>query len=103
MGGKTMRYAVIGGGSGGKAVSAYLREMGHEVAIYCRDGGHAAALSRDGITATGAVEGRFPVTATDRLAQAVRGRGPSWCRPWPPATPPWPRPCGACWSRVRSS
>lgn len=75
MGGKTMRYAVIGGGSGGKAVSAYLREMGHEVAIYCRDGGHAAALSRDGITATGAVEGRFPVTATDRLAQAVRGAG----------------------------
>lgn len=73
MGGDVMKFAVIGGGNGGKAVSAYLRELGHDVSLYCRNVDHAAALNRDGITATGAVTGHFSVTAGADLAQAVRG------------------------------
>ena len=68
-----MKYAVIGAGNAGKAVSAYLRSLGQEVSLYCRSAQLAALLDQSGIAASGAVEGQFDVSATTDLAAAVKG------------------------------
>lgn len=68
-----MKFAVIGTGNGGKAVSAYLLNKGHEVVLYGRNPELTAALQAEGLTSTGAVEGHFDITATSDLAAAVKG------------------------------
>ena len=67
-----MRFAVIGAGNTGKAVTAYLKKEGQEVVLYCRNAQLAQQLCQ-GLTAQGAVEGKFEVKATSDLAEAVRG------------------------------
>ena len=67
-----MRFAVIGAGNTGKAVTAYLKKEGQEVVLYCRNAQLAQQLCQ-GLTAQGAVEGKFEVKATSNLAEAVRG------------------------------
>ena len=71
-----MRFAVIGAGNTGKAVTAYLKKEGQEVVLYCRNAQLAQQLCQ-GLTAQGVVEGEFEVKATRRWRPAMR----RWRRP----------------------
>ena len=41
-----MRFAVIGAGNTGKAVTAYLKKEGQEVVLYCRNAQLASSFAR---------------------------------------------------------
>ncbi|MHA1192177.1 MAG: NAD/NADP octopine/nopaline dehydrogenase family protein [Promethearchaeota archaeon] len=68
-----MRFCVIGAGSGGRALAAYLSSRGHEIALYNRSYSRIADIKKYGeIEAFGALEGCYPIDlATQNLKQAV--------------------------------
>ncbi|MCI2059235.1 MAG: NAD/NADP octopine/nopaline dehydrogenase family protein [Oscillibacter sp.] len=70
-----MKFAVIGAGNTGHAVSAYLAHMGADVCLYTRSSEKAELINRIGITASGSVEGTYRIACTSDLAAAVKAAG----------------------------
>lgn len=66
-----MKFAIIGAGNTGHAISAYLASKNAEVTLYTRDPAKAKLICAKGITSEGGVNGTFPVKATADLADAV--------------------------------
>ena len=62
-----MKFAILGAGNTGKAYSAFLSHGGHQVLLYDRSQERLAPIQARGISATGVVEGRFPVPVTTQL------------------------------------
>lgn len=62
-----MKFAILGAGNTGKAYSAFLSHGGHQVLLYDRSQERLAPVQARGISATGVVEGRFPVPVTTQL------------------------------------
>ena len=62
-----MRVAVIGAGAVGLGMAALLRQDGHSVVLWSRSG------STDTVSASGAVEGNWPVEAAADCAGALGG------------------------------
>ena len=62
-----MKFAILGAGNTGKAYSAFLSHRGHQVLLYDRSQERLAPIQARGISATGVVEGRFPVPVTTQL------------------------------------
>ncbi len=68
-----MKFAVIGAGNTGHAVSAYLASKGAACTLYTRSAEKADILNRGGITAEGDLDGNFPVRATTSEHEALDG------------------------------
>lgn len=68
-----MKFAVIGAGNVGKANSVFLSRLNHEVILYDRSPDRLEPIGRNGLTASGIVEGRFEIPVTDDLPHAVSG------------------------------
>lgn len=66
-----MKIAILGAGNTGKAYSVFLTQLGHEVVLYDRSADRLEPLLQNGVTATGHIEGFFPVSSTSNLAEAV--------------------------------
>lgn len=66
-----MKFTILGAGNTGKAYSAYLTSLGHQVVLYDRDPRRLTPITEHGIQATGAVNGTFSVPVTDQIGQAV--------------------------------
>ncbi len=68
-----MQIAILGAGNTGKANSVWLSQLHQDVILYDRDPARLSPIREEGLTASGAAEGRFSVSVTCDLAQAVRG------------------------------
>lgn len=68
-----MKIAILGAGNVGKANSAYLAHMGHQVVLYDRNRERLEPIEKKGLIATGRVEGEFWIDGTDDLPSAVKG------------------------------
>ncbi len=68
-----MKFSIIGGGSTGHAVAAYLSSKGGECVLNTRDAIKADIINSSGITAEGAINGNFKVNATTNIVEAVAG------------------------------
>jgi len=68
-----MRAAILGLGKVGHNMAALLTDRGLEVTGFTRDQEKAEAVSRYGITVSGALNGNFKVKAYTDLARAVDG------------------------------
>ena len=66
-----MKFSVIGAGNTGHAMAAYLVHQGAEVCLWSRNPEKAAAINSNGITATGSIEGTYPVSCTTSFKEAV--------------------------------
>ena len=64
-----MRFSILGAGNTGKAYSAYLSELGHDVVLYDRDPQRLIPIANHGIQAAGAVNGTFFVSVTSGLEE----------------------------------
>ena len=71
-----MKFAILGAGNTGKAYSAFLSHGGHQVLLYDRSQERLAPIQARGISATGVVEGRFPVPVTTQLEDCGGGGTP---------------------------
>ena len=67
--------AVLGAGSWGTALADVLVRNGHDVRLWARDGGHAAAITRSGMNERylPGIELARPLSVTADLAEALRG------------------------------
>lgn len=68
-----MKFAIVGAGNTGHAISAYLADKNAGCVLYTRSEAKAAVIQENGITATGGLNGTYPVRATARLDEAVNG------------------------------
>ena len=69
-----MRIAIMGAGSIAFGMAAFLAQAGHDPVLWSPSGTSTAALAeRRPLTASGAVEGSFPVTVALTAAEAVIG------------------------------
>ncbi|MBQ9420749.1 MAG: NAD/NADP octopine/nopaline dehydrogenase family protein [Lachnospiraceae bacterium] len=66
-----MKFTIIGGGNAGKAAAVYLKSLGQDAVLCCRDEKKAEQLNACGIDATGAVEGHFDIPAFTDPGEAV--------------------------------
>ena len=64
-----MKFAILGAGNTGKAYSAFLTHHGHQVLLYDRSPSRLEPIRKQGLTATGVVEGTFSVPVTESLEQ----------------------------------
>jgi len=69
-----MRFCVIGAGSGGRALAAFISSKGHYVSLYNRSFRRISSIKqKGGIEAKGAVKGFFPLDlVTQDLKMAVK-------------------------------
>lgn len=71
-----MRIAIMGAGSIAFGMAAFLADAGHQPVLWSPSGGRTRALAEgQPLTATGAVEGSFPVAVAGSAAEAVRDAG----------------------------
>lgn len=68
-----MKFAIIGAGNTGHAVSAYLAAQNADCVLYTRDAAKAEIINHNGITADGSLDGTFSLKATACLSDAVEG------------------------------
>jgi opine dehydrogenase len=68
-----LKFAVLGLGKTGQAVVCFLLNQGHSVTAWDRNADKVAQISQKGIEITGLLEGTFPVPATTRIEEAVKG------------------------------
>jgi len=68
-----LKYAIIGAGNTGHAVSAYLCNLGEDCTLFTRNQVKADEINREGITSKGSVTGIFHLKATSDLADAIQG------------------------------
>lgn len=68
-----MKFAVLGLGKTGHAMAVYLLSRHQEVTAYNRSPAPVKAVNEKGITATGAICGHYPLSATTDMEEAVKG------------------------------
>ena len=72
-GGANMKFAIMGAGNVGYAISAYLSYKGADVFLYTRQPEKAQTINKIGISTTGAIEGTYKVECVTDPAEAING------------------------------
>lgn len=67
-----MKISIVGAGNTGCAAAAFFSELSHQVTLYTRDRTKAEFLNREGITASGKLNGKFKLKAVYDIKEAVR-------------------------------
>lgn len=68
-----MKFAIMGAGNVGYAISAYLSYKGADVFLYTRQPEKAQTINKIGISTTGSIEGTYKVECVTDPAEAING------------------------------